>query len=158
MRKNKLKIADGTIKKEEMPVYPIGIAAEMVGITEQTIRLYEKRGLIHPIRRNKHRYFSENDISWLMCIRDAIHKDKISIEGLIRLLNYAPCWEIRKCPPKKRAQCTAFIHKNKQCWESKKHLCSMANLQGCEGCVIYITNHKDVLKNIIFKEKNHGSR
>ncbi len=148
MRKKTINKPPVDIKKEEKPVYSIGIVAEMVGITEQTIRLYERRGLIHPIRRNNHRYFSENDISWLICIRDAIHKDKISIEGLIKLLNYAPCWEIRECPKEVMTNCTAFIHKNKQCWESKKHLCSMANLKGCEKCVIYIAHNRRKIKEV----------
>jgi hypothetical protein len=39
--------------KKEMPLYPIGIVAELIGITDQTLRLYEKHGLIKPARRNK---------------------------------------------------------------------------------------------------------
>jgi MerR family transcriptional regulator/heat shock protein HspR len=142
MRKINRKTSNTTSDKKDRPVYPIGIVAEMVGITEQTIRLYEKRGLIHPVRRNKHRYFSENDVSWLICIRDAIHKDKISIEGLIKLLNYAPCWEIRECTEEVRKDCTAFINKNKNCWEAKQHLCADANTEGCSSCPIYIVGNK----------------
>ena len=49
-------------EKMAMPLYPIGIVAELIGTTDQTLRLYEKHGLIKPARRNKNRYYSENDI------------------------------------------------------------------------------------------------
>ncbi|HIJ59098.1 MAG TPA: MerR family transcriptional regulator [Nitrospirae bacterium] len=125
------------IKKENKPVYTIGIVSEMIGVTEQTIRLYEKKGLIKPARRNKHRYFSDNDVAWLMCIRDAIHKDKISIEGLIKLLHYAPCWEIRECPDMIKRKCCAFYQQNIPCWEAKNKQCTLALKEGCENCSIY---------------------
>ncbi len=35
------------MRKEDMPLYPIGVVAELIGITEQTLRLYEKHGLIN---------------------------------------------------------------------------------------------------------------
>ncbi|GEM_PF-5725089 len=28
-------------EKKDMPLYPIGVVAELIGITDQTIRLYE---------------------------------------------------------------------------------------------------------------------
>jgi len=65
-----------------MPLYPIGIVAELIGTTDQTLRLYEKHGLIKPARRNKNRFYSENDIKWLRCLRELIHTKKISIEGI----------------------------------------------------------------------------
>lgn len=49
-------------EKKDMPLYPIGVVAELMGITDQTIRLYEKHGLIKPARRNRNRFYSENDL------------------------------------------------------------------------------------------------
>src|SRR4030067_3263358 len=93
--------------KKDMPLYTIGVVAELVGTTSQTLRLYEKRGLIKPSRRNKNRFYSENDIKWLFCLRELIHNKKIGIEGVKRLLNYAPCWEIKNCTEKNKNQCLA---------------------------------------------------
>ncbi|MEW5744900.1 MAG: MerR family transcriptional regulator [Nitrospirota bacterium] len=122
--------------RKEMPLYPIGIVAELIGITEQTLRLYEKHGLIRPARRNKNRYYSDNDIKWLTCIRDIIHNKKISIEGIKKLLGYAPCWEITDCPPERKEKCTAQIDKSRPCWELNKMRCSQE--RQCEDCVVYI--------------------
>lgn len=124
--------------KKDMPLYPIGIVAELIGITEQTLRLYEKHGLIKPARRNKNRYFSDNNIKWLSCIRDLIHTKKISIEGIKKLLEYAPCWEIKDCPEEKRGSCTATVDRAKPCWELNRSICRKSGL--CDECVVYIAN------------------
>jgi MerR family transcriptional regulator/heat shock protein HspR len=58
----KLREEISDIEKRDTPLYPIGIVAELVGTTDQTLRLYEKHGLIKPARRNKNRYYSDNDI------------------------------------------------------------------------------------------------
>jgi|GEM_PF-1703516 len=89
------------------PLAPIGVAAELLGVTGQTLRLYERHGLIRPARRNGERFYSAYDLRWLECLRHLIHGAKVSIEGVRRLLRFAPCWEIcnvngdwhcRSCP------------------------------------------------------------
>jgi MerR family transcriptional regulator/heat shock protein HspR len=61
--------------------FPIGIVAEMLGVTEQTLRLYEAHGLVKPARRNRERYYCPGDVQWLECLRCLIHQDKVSIEA-----------------------------------------------------------------------------
>ncbi|GBD98887.1 HTH-type transcriptional regulator GlnR [bacterium BMS3Abin07] len=126
-------------EKKGLPLYPIGIVAELVGTTDQTLRLYEKHGLIKPARRNKNRYYSENDIKWLRCIRDLIHDKKISIEGIKKLLEYAPCWEITVCSEERKSQCSAFIDKTKPCWELNRMICNKESGKICEDCVVYLS-------------------
>lgn len=126
--------------RDNRPLYTIGIAAELAGITDQTLRLYEKHGLIKPSRKNKNRFYSENDIKWLNCIRDLIHDRKISIEGVKLLLDYAPCWEITKCPEQVRQQCSAFVDKSIPCWELNKKRCGHDDGMTCSGCVVYLGN------------------
>jgi MerR family transcriptional regulator/heat shock protein HspR len=130
------------MKKDEndMPLFPIGIVAELIGITDQSLRLYEKHGLIKPARRNKNRYYSENDIKWLKCIRDLIHLKKISIEGIKKLLEYAPCWEITECSKEIRDNCTAYVDRTKPCWELNKMICNRESGKLCEDCVVYMAN------------------
>ena len=43
----------------------MGVAAKLVGTTAQTLRLYEKHGLILPTRERRNRLYTENDIKWL---------------------------------------------------------------------------------------------
>jgi MerR family transcriptional regulator/heat shock protein HspR len=134
----KRKKADFFEEKKEMPLYTIGVVSELLGTTNQTLRLYEKRGLIKPFRKNKNRFYSENDIKWLFCIRELIHKKKISIEGIKKLLNYAPCWEITACQDKRNNTCLAYKERNKPCWELNKMICSHNSGKGCKDCVVFL--------------------
>jgi len=119
------------VKTKKMPLYSIGIVAELIGITDQTLRLYEKHGFIKPCRRNKNRYYSENDIKWFACMRDFIHIKKISIKDIKKLLEYAPCWEITECPEQVRNKCTAYMDKTKPCWEINKVICNKESGRVC---------------------------
>ena len=133
-------------EKKDLPLYTIGVVSELVGTTNQTLRLYEKHGLIKPFRKNKNRFYSENDIRWLMCIRDMIHDKKISIEGIKKLLNYAPCWEITVCSEEKKSQCLAYVDKVKPCWELNQMICSRNSSSKCEDCIIYLSKDKKLRK------------
>lgn len=139
-----MKSAEGSKKEQQdknnMPLYPIGIVAELIGVTDQTLRLYEKYGLIKPARRNKNRFYSENDVKWLSCIRDLIHTKKISIEGIKKLLEYAPCWEITECSEERKNKCTAYIDRTKPCWELNRMICNKESGKLCEECIVYIAN------------------
>lgn len=126
-------------EKREMPLYPIGVVAELIGITDQTIRLYEKHGLIKPARRNKNRFYSENDLKWLKCLRELIHNKKISIEGIKKLLDYAPCWELTGCPVEEREKCSAYIDRTKPCWELSRKICHVEPLKKCENCALFLS-------------------
>ena len=74
--------------------FPIGVVADLLGVTEQTLRLYESQGLVKPARRNRERYYCAGDVQWLECLRRLVHVEKVSIEGVKRLLHFAPCWDI----------------------------------------------------------------
>ena len=139
MAKDKVKKDFSDEERQSLPLYPIGIVAELIGTTDQTLRLYEKHGLIKPARRNKNRFYSENNIKWLRCLRDLIHNQKISIEGIKKLLDYAPCWEITSCPDERRGKCSAYIDKTKPCWELNRMICNTESGRICEDCVVFIS-------------------
>ncbi len=136
-----------TEDNKEMPLYPISIVAEIVGTTDQTLRLYEKHGLLKPSRRKNNRYYSKNDIEWIRCLRDLIHKKKISIEGIKKLLEYAPCWEITDCPVEVRESCTAFVENTKHCWELNDMICKKNGESNCKVCVVYLNRKHKIKKN-----------
>jgi len=126
-------------EKSRMPLYSIGIVAELIGTTDQTIRLYERHGLLKPARRNRNRFYSENDIKWLRCLRDLIHNKKISIEGIKKLLSYASCWELTDCSEGERGKCSAYRERTKPCWEINKSVCKIDSSKSCENCVVFLS-------------------
>ena len=90
------RLASGLVETsaDNTACFPIGIVADLLGVTEQTLRLYEVQGLVRPARRNRERYYCAGDVQWLECLRRLIHREKVSIEGVKRLLHFAACWEI----------------------------------------------------------------
>ncbi|MFZ5905783.1 MAG: MerR family transcriptional regulator [Nitrospirota bacterium] len=138
--KNGNLILEALEKKNEMPLYTIGVVAELVGTTNQTLRIYEKHGLIKPARKNKNRFYSVNDIRWILCIREMIHDRKISIEGIKKLLEYAPCWELMQCPEDERNRCIAFVDRTKPCWELSRRICNQNGGKTCETCIAYLSS------------------
>ncbi len=71
------------------PVYVISVAAKLVGLHEQTLRLYEKKGLVRPKRtRRNTRLYSLNDLKKLMLIKFLTQKRGLNINGVKLFLEY----------------------------------------------------------------------
>ena len=95
------------IDNPETPLFPIGVVAELLQVTGQTLRVYEKSGIIKPCRRNKDRYYSANDIVWLKCIRRFLKKEGLNLRGIQKLMQFVPCYEISPC--QECGNCTAHL-------------------------------------------------
>ena len=71
------------------PCYVISVAAKMVGIHAQTLRYYEKEGLIEPSRsQGRVRFYSRRDIDKLRQIRTLVNDLGVNLAGadiIIRL-------------------------------------------------------------------------
>lgn len=118
-------------------LYNIGEAADILGVSIQTLRLYERMGLVLPYRRNsKHRRFSSRDIERIKCIRSMITENKVSIAGIGRLLSLIPCWSIKNCPADARINCEAFKQHEKPCWIVAGRSWECRNAE-CRECPVY---------------------
>jgi MerR family transcriptional regulator/heat shock protein HspR len=101
------------IDNPETPLFPIGVVAELLNVTDQTLRVYEKGGLITPCRRNRDRYYSSNDIVWLKCLRRFIKEDGLNLKGIEKLLKLIPCYEVSPCDD--CPNCTAYLKRCSNC-------------------------------------------
>lgn len=71
------------------PVYVISVAAELAGVHPQTLRIYERRGLLDPARTGAgNRRYSEEDITLLRRIQDLTNAG-VNLEGVRRILALA---------------------------------------------------------------------
>ena len=120
----------------DLPAYPIGVAAQILGVHPRTLRLYEAAGLVCPKRRGIQRLFSNNDLRWILCIRRMIHDEGIGIAGIRRLLALAPCWEVVRCPVEVRDKCAAYRGRAIPCWELTQRACPKGPEQ-CRTCDVY---------------------
>lgn len=67
-------------------VYSIGVAAELAGLHPQTLRIYEREGLVEPARSvGGTRRYSQNDITRLLEI-SALSSDGLNLAGIRRVL------------------------------------------------------------------------
>ena len=67
-------------------VYVISVAAELAGVHPQTLRIYERRGLLEPARTGGgSRRYSERDIAVLQRIQDLTNAG-VSLEGVKRIM------------------------------------------------------------------------
>ncbi|MGV1099309.1 MerR family transcriptional regulator [Thiovibrio sp. JS02] len=118
-------------------IYPISVAAKLLSVHPRTLRIYEEEGLVKPARKGTKRFYSNDDIEWVRCLRDLIHEKGISIPGIKMLLELTPCWEIRKCPPEVRERCSAFMDQSVPCWQRATSACAR-ELNQCAECEVYI--------------------
>lgn len=126
-------------------IYPISVAAKLLSVHPRTLRIYEHEGLIKPARQGNKRYYSNDDISWINCLRDLIHEKGISIPGIKMLLELTPCWKIKKCPPEIRKQCSAYIEPAVPCWQLSNSGCAQ-DFRRCRECKVYIQAMNEALK------------
>jgi MerR family transcriptional regulator, heat shock protein HspR len=67
-------------------VYVISVAAELAGVHPQTLRIYERRGLVEPARtQGGSRRYSDDDIALLRRIQD-LTAEGHNLEGVRRIL------------------------------------------------------------------------
>ncbi|MDE2126440.1 MAG: MerR family transcriptional regulator [Armatimonadetes bacterium] len=68
-------------------VYMIGVVAELTQMHAQTIRLYERLGLVAPMRRSKNRLYSEADVERLRQIRRLTQDMGVNLAGVEVILD-----------------------------------------------------------------------
>ena len=71
---------------KDRPLYIISVAAELVNMHPQTLRLYERRGLVCPKRHGKNRLYSQHDIERLMYIQNLTQELGINLAGVERII------------------------------------------------------------------------
>jgi len=72
--------------KREEAVYIISVAAELAGVHPQTLRIYERKGLIEPYRTpGGTRRYSEADLRRLSLIQELTNAG-VNLEGVRRIL------------------------------------------------------------------------
>jgi MerR family transcriptional regulator/heat shock protein HspR len=77
----------GSSRLDTRALYVISVAAELAGVHPQTLRIYERKGLISPARTSgRSRRYSERDIALLRRIQDLTNAG-VSLAGVERILD-----------------------------------------------------------------------
>jgi MerR family transcriptional regulator/heat shock protein HspR len=69
-------------RSESTPVYSIAVAAELAGLPQATLRLYEKKGLLTPSRtEGGTRRYSDEEITRVRQVAD-LQRDGVNLAGI----------------------------------------------------------------------------
>ena len=72
--------------ESDRAVFVISVAAELAGVHPQTLRIYEREGLVRPKRTTSNaRRYSERDIERLLEIK-RLTRDGVNLEGVRRVM------------------------------------------------------------------------
>jgi MerR family transcriptional regulator/heat shock protein HspR len=72
---------------EERAVYIISVAAELAGVHPQTLRIYERKGLVRPHRTGGNtRRYSDQDIRTLRMIQELTQDKGVNLAGVKRIM------------------------------------------------------------------------
>ena len=71
---------------DDRPRYMISIAAELVGMHPQTLRVYETKGLVRPRHAREHRLYSEADLERLRLIQRLTGELGLNLAGVETVL------------------------------------------------------------------------
>jgi MerR family transcriptional regulator/heat shock protein HspR len=73
---------------KDQPRYVISVAAQILGVHPQTLRLYEREGLVEPKRTGgKIRLYSERDLERIRCIMRLTNDLGVNLAGAEAILN-----------------------------------------------------------------------
>jgi len=78
---------EGSDAHDDRPLYVISVAAELVDMHPQTLRLYERKGLIEPSRSSgQTRLYSQRDIDHLREIRRLTQELGVNLAGVEEII------------------------------------------------------------------------
>jgi len=124
------------LPKEDQPVYPIGVVAGMLEVHPETLRIWERNGIIRPARRGQRRYYSNLDLKRLDFVHDLIEKDGLNLAGVSRVVKMYPCWQRKYCSGGKSQSSRKWINPSKPCWKEAGTYCLRVEDKAelCSGC------------------------
>jgi MerR family transcriptional regulator/heat shock protein HspR len=115
---------------DDLAVYIISSAAELLGLHPRTLYLYEAKGLIVPERKGNRRFYSDGDLAWVRALRYLVHERGLNLEGLRQLLALK-AQEVYSQGSAGPAACEALIGPRAPCWEEG------VAVQPCRECPVY---------------------
>ncbi len=72
---------------DDRAVYIISVAAELAGVHPQTLRIYERKGLLRPKRtQGNTRRYSDADVALLRAIQSLTQNEGVNLAGVKRIM------------------------------------------------------------------------
>lgn len=115
------------------PLYSIGVVSELLEVHPETIRAWERSGVVRPPhRRSGKRLFSTNDLRRLQFVQ-RLAEEGLSLRAMLFYLKLYACWDTDEC-----AECLNVSDGpgyTKPCWKIKDKYCKVtSNEDLCARC------------------------
>lgn len=104
-------------------LYSIGTVAEILSVHPETLRVWERNGLIHLNRTGFQRKYSNTDLKKLKFIHQLIDEKGLNLAGVRFVLSMYSCWEQDSCPGGKPIDEGNQINVNRPCWKHSDTYC-----------------------------------
>jgi hypothetical protein len=112
----------------------IGEVAHHFGVSVDLLRLYEREGILIPLKSEKGtRYFTELDYPWIATVLRLVRGAGLNFAGIRHLLALLPCWEMRGCGTGRKHECGTISGAASPCWMEQK-CCAPGD---CYACDVY---------------------
>lgn len=121
---------------EEKGLYTIGTMAELLGEHPETLRVWERNGLIRPDRSGYQRRYSNNDLKRLKFIRYLMDEKGLNIAGVRQVVTMYACWYHRYCKGGAAKNSPVPVNESKPCWKVEGTYCLAPSDKSefCQNC------------------------
>lgn len=117
-------IWDGeTMLDDEKGLYTIGTVAELLREHPETLRVWERNGLICPDRNGYQRKYSNNDLKRLRFIKYLMDGKGLNIAGVRQVVSMYSCWYQRFCRGGAARNSKIPVNESKPCWKEEGTFC-----------------------------------
>lgn len=118
-------------------LFPIGVSSKLVGLSIPTLRLYEKEGLVIPLKtESRRRFYSDLDLRIIRSIHHLIQAGGLNFAGVRRLLALLPCWDMKPCCEGAHRTCSVPSISDRPCWTVEGTICRQMEMD-CRSCHVY---------------------
>ena len=117
---------------QSRPVYPMGVVSELLKLHPETLRTWERYGVICPQRRSGKRFYSDFDLKRLRFIQKLMEMG-LNLPAIRHYLQFYPCWEMDDCPGCMHR--TEYKSCAKPCWKEDGIYCEVyGDVNACANC------------------------
>ena len=123
---------------EEKGLYTIGTVAELIQEHPETLRVWERNGLISPDRKGYQRKYSNNDLKRLKFIKKLMDEKRLNIAGVRQVISMYSCWYHRFCKGGASKNSKVSVNESKPCWKEEGTFCLTPSDKSefCHSCDI----------------------
>jgi len=116
-----------------LPLYPIGIVAEILAVHPETLRVWDRESLVQPSRRRGMRCYSDADLLRLLFVKHLLDEEGFNLAGVRGYIRLYHCWSVDDCGPCQKA---IAEDNGKPCWKRPGMYCGLAVDESllCTGC------------------------